>query len=359
VKIPAKFAYVGHYTTERREASTAKGIEVFSISDEGAWELIQTVELLNPSFLITDSEKRFLYACQGDGQEVSAFSIDQTTGRLTLLNKGESTGVNGVHLALTSANDFLVLANYSAGTVDSFAVGPDGSMGDRVSSVNTSGDTGVLKSQTGSYPHQITIIDDRYVTVPDKGRDVVHVLTIDARTGALKPNDPPFMYSRPGVGSRHLSLHPSLPYAYVIEECDNAITVCKWDAAKGVLTPVQWVPLVPDTYFYRYRGTSEEGGAAIGVSPDGKFVYGTQRGLNTVGVYSVDASTGFLTPVEWVPTQGIRPRFFTFDPTASVIFVANQIGDNIVAFNRDSATGKLTSIGEVAITDSPVCIVFK
>jgi 6-phosphogluconolactonase (cycloisomerase 2 family) len=359
VKIPAKFAYVGHYTTERREASEAKGIEVFSISDEGGWTLIQTVELLNPSYLAMDSEKRFLYACQGDGNELTAFSIDQTSGKLTLLNKAESTGVNGVHLTLSSNNDFIVLANYSGGTVDSFIVNSDGSLGDRVSSVNTSGDTGVLKSQSGSYPHQVTIIEDRYVTVPDKGRDIVHVLKFDSKTGTLMPNEPPFMYSRPGVGSRHLALHPTRPFAYIIEESDNSITVAAWDGEKGILTPVQWVPVVPNTYFYKYRGTNEEGAAGIGIDPDGKYVYGTQRGLNTIGVYSVDEETGFLTPIEWVSTRGVRPRFLTFDPSADFIFVANQIGDNIVAFKRDKISGKLNIIGEVTRTDSPVCILFK
>jgi 6-phosphogluconolactonase (cycloisomerase 2 family) len=359
VKIPAKFAYVGHYTTEKREASTAKGIEVFSIGEDGAWNLAQTFELLNPSFLAMDSQKRFLYACQGDGKEVSAFSIDQETGKITFLNKAQTSGVNGVHLALSSKDDFLVVANYSAGTVDSFAVNQDGSIGDRISTYNTSGDLGALKSQAGSYPHQVTVIDDRYVVVPDKGRDVVHVMKFDPKTGALEASDTPFMYSRPGVGSRHAAFHPTFPYAYVIEECDNSITACGWDAENGVLTPIQWVPVVPDSYFFKYRGTNEEGGAAIGVDPDGKFVYGTQRGLNTIAVFAVDEVTGRLSSVEYNSTRGVRPRFFTFDPSGKYIFVANQIGDNIVAFERDRGTGKLSFLGDVAQTDAPVCILFK
>ena len=358
VKIPAKFAYVGHYTTPKRDAETAKGLEVFAIDDKGAWTLIQTVEMLNPSYLAMDSKKRFLYACQGDGTTVTAFSIDDKTGKLTQLNTAETTGKNGVHLALSPDDRFLAVANYSGGTVDMFAVNADGTLGKRTGSFKSGAKEGVLKSQTGSWPHFVAVTG-KYVIAPDKGHDVVHVLRYDDKTGELTPNDPPYMYSRPGTGSRHMSFHPSLPYAYVIEESDNAITVCTWDAAKGVLTPVQWVPLVPDTYFYTHRGTGEEGGAAIHVAPSGDYVYGTQRGLNVIGAFAVDRATGFLKPVGWESTQGDRPRFFTFDPSGDVVFVANQLGDNIAAFSKNKASGKLTLLGDVARTDCPVCIVFR
>lgn len=358
VKIPAKFAYVGHYTTPKRDAETAKGIEVFAIDEKGGWNLIQTVEILNPSYLAMDSKKRFLYACQGDGTTVTAFSINDKTGTLTQLNTAETTGKNGVHLALSPDDRFLAVANYSGGSVDMFALNADGTLGARTGSFKSEGETGVLKSQTGSWPHYVEVTD-KYVVVPDKGHDVVHVLKYDSKTGELKPNDTPFMYSRPGTGSRHMSLHPTLPYAYVIEECDNAITVCKWDAEKGVLTPVQWVPLVPDTYFYTHRGTGEEGGAAIHVAPSGDYVYGTQRGLNVIGAFAVDKTNGFLTPVGWESTRGDRPRFFTFDPSGSTVFVANQLGDNIAAFSMDTTGGMLQYLGDVAKTDCPVCIVFR
>ena len=358
VKIPAKFAYVGHYTTPKRDAETAKGIEVFAIDEKGGWNLIQTVELLNPSYLALDSKKRFLYACQGDGTTVTAFSIDNKTGTLTQLNTAETTGKNGVHLALSPDDRFLAVANYSGGSVDMFAVNADGTLGERTGTFKSGGETGVLKSQTGSWPHYVEVTDT-YVVVPDKGHDVVHVLKYDDKTGELKPNDAPTMYSRPGTGSRHMSLHPTLPYAYVIEECDNAITVCKWEADKGVLTPVQWVPLVPDTYFYTHRGTGEEGGAAIHVAPSGDYVYGTQRGLNVIGTFGVDKATGFLKPVGWESTRGERPRFFTFDPSGSTVFVANQLGDNIAAFSADKTGGALQYLGDVVKTDCPVCIVFR
>lgn len=358
VKIPAKFAYVGHYTTPKRDAETAKGIEVFAIDDKGAWNLIQTVEMLNPSYLAMDAKKRFLYACQGDGTTVTAFAVDEKTGKLSALNTAETSGKNGVHLALSPDGRFLAVANYSGGTVDMFAVNADGTLGARTSTFKSGAETGVLKSQTGSWPHYVEVTG-RYVLVPDKGHDVVHMLVYDDKTGEMKPNTPPFMYSRPGVGSRHMSLHPSLPYAYVIEESDNAVTVCRWDAGKGLLTPIQWLPLVPDTYFYNHRGTNEEGGAAIHVAPSGDFVYGTQRGMNVIGAFAVNRSTGMLTPVGWEATQGGRPRFFTFDPSGNVIFVANQLGDNIAAFAKDKASGKLTLLGDVVKTDCPVCIVFK
>lgn len=357
VKIPARFAYVGGYTTPKREGK-AKGLEVFAIDADGKWTGIQTIPMENPSYLAMDNNKLRLYACQGDGTQVTAFAIDPEAGTLSLINVGQTSGVNGVHIAVSPDDKQLAVANYSGGTVDVFALNTDGSIGPRTGSLDTGGETGVLKSQKGSYPHQVVFSSDgRYLLVPDKGRDLVHTIVLNGTGGAISLKSS--MYSRPGVGSRHMDFHPTLPFAYVIEESDNSITVCEWNANTGVLTPVQWVPLVPDTYFFSHRGTNEEGGAAIWVDPKGDHVYGTQRGLNVIGAFAIDKANGFLKPIGWQSSQGLRPRFFTFDPSGEYVFLANQMSDNIIAYKRDGNTGRLDSVGTIMETGSPVCILFR
>ena len=359
VKIPADFAYVGGYSSERRKGKT-KGIEVYAIGKDGRWSLIQAVEALNPSYLAMDSEKRFLYSCQGDGDIVTAYAIDRQDGKLAKLNEKQASGGNGVHLMVSPDNRFLVVANYAGGSVDSFALNADGSLGDKVSTASTQGEPGALRSQKGSYPHQVMFSPDgRFVLAPDKGRDLVHVLAFDKATGSLAPNDPPALFSRPAVGSRHMSFHPALPFAYVMEESDNSITTCAWDAAKGVLTPLQWVPAIPDTYFPKEKGGNNHGSSGIMAAPSGKFVYVTNRGDNSIGIFAIDRKSGFLKAMGWEKTRGVLPRFFCFSPDGNTLFAANQTSGSIMAFSVNADTGKLTFLGPVVLGGSPTCILFK
>lgn len=359
VKIPAKFAYVGGYSSERRKGKT-KGIEVYSIGQDGKWSQIQSVESLNPSFLAMDSKKRFLYSCQGDGDIVAAYAVDQQSGKLSKLNEKQASGDNGVHLMVSQDDNYLVVANYAGGSVDCFALNADGSLGNKVSTASTQGEPGELKSQKGSYPHQVMFSPDgRFVLAPDKGRDLVHVMAFDKGTGALTPNDPPALFSRPAAGSRHVDFHPTLPVAYVMEESDNSVTTCAWDAKKGILTPLQWVPAMPDTYFPKEKGGNNHGSSGIMVAPFGKFLYVTNRGDNSIGIFSIDQHSGFLKAIGWEKTRGVLPRFFCFSPDGKVIFAANQWTSSIMAFAVNADNGKLTFLGPVVLGGSPTCILFK
>lgn len=359
VKIPAAYAYVGGYTSEKREGK-ARGIEVYTIDANGKWSPLQTVESTNPSFLAMDGKKRFLYSCQGDGTAVAAYAIDPKSGTLAKLNEKQASGNNGVHLAVSPDDRFLVVANYAHGSVDSFALNPDGSLGEKAGFVSTQGEGGELKSQKGSYPHQTVFSKDgRFVLVPDKGRDLVHIVAFDRATGALRPHDPPALFSRPAVGSRHMDFHPALPYAYVMEESDNSITVCAWDAKAGILKPLQWVPAIPDTYFPKEKGGNFHGSSGIAVAPSGKFLYVSNRGDDSIGIFAVNQKTGFLKPVAWEKTRGERPRFFRFDPSGAVLFAANERGNSIMAFKAAPQKGTLSWLGAVARPGSPTCILFK
>ncbi len=359
LKIPAKLAYLGGYSAANR-GGKAKGIEVVSIDAKGKWTPLQTVEAGNPSYLAMDTKKRFLYTCQGDGKAVAAYAIDPATGKLTKLNEKEASGANGVFVLLSPDDRFVISVNYAGGSLDVFSVNADGSLGDTVCTASTQGEGGALKSQKSSNPHQAVFSKDgRFLLVPDKGRDLVHVFAFNKATGELKPNDPPALYSRPAVGSRHMDFHPTLPFAYVMEESDNSVTLCKWDAQKGVLTPLQWVPVIPDTYFPKEKGGNNHGSSGIWVGPGGKYLYVTNRGDNSIGIFAINQKTGFLKPVAWEKTRGVLPRFFCFDPSGKVLFVANQNGHSIMAFTVNHGTGKVAFAGPVLFTGSPTCILFK
>ena len=372
VKIAASFAYLGGFSfdpkhPERRGA--AKGIEVVEISPDGKWTSIQTVETFSPGFLAMDSQKRFLYSSQGDGFEVGAYAIDATTGKLTLLNKKESSGRNGTHLAVSPDDRFVVVANYADGTVDSFAINQDGSLGERVSSPSTQGDLGPLKAQSKSMPHHAGFSKDgRFVLISDKGRDTVHVFTFDKATGKLAPHTPAGMTSRRnGLGTRRFDWHPTQPFAYILEESADSITVASWDEKKGVLKPIQWVPSVSDTTFHEgdINPILRNGSSELYVAKSGKFLYATNRsdtslnGIGSIGCWAIDQKTGRLTPNGWFSIGAELPRHFNFDPSYKVIFVANQWSGTITALTINEQTGELSLVGTVYNTGSPSCILFK
>jgi 6-phosphogluconolactonase len=175
---------------------------------------------------------------------------------------------------------------------------------------------------------------------------------LDGTSGKLTPNDPPFVATREGAGPRHIAFHPTLPLAYVIDELDSTITTYRYDPGHGSLQPVQVVPTVPPNF------TANNTGAEVAVAPSGHFVYGSNRGHDSIAIFAVDHAQGTLTPVGWEPTQGKTPRFFTLDPTASFLYAANQDSDTIVAFRVNQATGRLKPTGQVVKTGSPVCIIF-
>src|SRR5207249_3754503 len=248
----AMFVYVGCYTTKQRNAR-GEGINVYSMDrTSGIWTHVQLVkDLVNPSWLALDQQQRVLYSAHGDGEVVTALSIDRSTGQLKMLGQQATGGKNGVRIAVDSTNKFLVCANYSSGTVAVLPIAPDGSLGPLTDLVSLTGTPGPHRTEQSS-PH---------------------------------PHDVPF-------------------------------------------------------------------------EPSGRFVYGSNRGHDSIAVFAVDAGTGVLTPVDWEPTQGKTPRFFTLDPSGRYLYAANQDSDTIVCFRVDPGSGKLSSTGNVVKTGSPSSIVF-
>ena len=350
-----RFAYVGSFATGTRGAH-GEGLSVYAIdASTGRWSRVQLLSsVVNPGYLALDPRRPVLYAVQPVANEVSAFAIDDRSGALTLINRQPSGGNDPSHLAIDPSGKFLVAANYVSGTVEVLPVNADGSLGAPTDVVATKGELGPHRTeQPGPHPHQCPFDPSgRFVVVPDKGLDRLFVFTIENATGKLVPADPPFTKTRSGAGPRHISFHPRRPYAWVINELDSTVTAYRFGQA-GALEAFQIVPSLPATF------TGDNTGAAIVVSPSGRFVYASNRGHDSVAIFRVDESTGMLSPVGWESTKGSTPRFIGLTPAGMRLFAANQRSDSIVEFQVDQATGTLNATGQVVTVNTPVCIVFR
>ncbi|EHM00050.1 hypothetical protein HMPREF9946_02744 [Acetobacteraceae bacterium AT-5844] len=350
------YAYVGCRTTRERNAR-GDGINLYRVDAEtGAWTHEQLVgDLLNPSFLCFDRRKRFLYTVHGDGTEVSAFRIDPENGRLSFINRQSTEGRNPVHLAIDPTNRFMVIANHITSALALLPIDPEeGKVGAVRDLVTLAGEIGPHRvEQPFAKPHQVEFdAQGRFVVVPDKGLDRVFTFHIDAGAGRLVASEQGSVLARESSGPRHVALHPHAGFAYVVNELDSTVTTYCYDSGSGALEPVQIVSSLPDTF------TGNSRAAEIAISADGRFVYASNRGSDTIAVFTVDAGTGRLEPVQWLPSGGRTPRFFTFDPTERFLFVANEDDDTIQRFRVDASSGRLIDDGLATRTGSPVCIVF-
>ena len=352
---PRVIAYTGCYTSAERYAR-GDGIHGWRVDPAtGAWSHAQHLGgLVNPSFLTVRRDQRFLYSAHGDESYATAYSVNPESGNLAVLNQAATGGRNGVHLALNPTGRFLVVANYSAGNVGVLPVAADGRLGDAVHVAALPGTPGPHRvEQTSSHPHQV-VFDrtGKFVLVPDKGLDRVFVFVFEAATGKLTPTAQGSAVMRTGSGPRHAAFHPRLTVVWVLNEIGNTVVTCQWEAERGHLRPVQILPSLPPDY------TGENTAAEIVVSPDGRFVYCSNRGHDSIAVFAADPVTGLLTPVSWTPSQGRTPRFIALDPAGRFLYAANEQSDTIVPFRIDSATGRLTPAGRPVSNLSPVTIAF-
>ena len=348
-------AYVGSFTSEDRGAR-GEGINVYRIDPVSKdWAHVQLLpDLVNPSFLALDHERRFLYSAHGDMDYATAFAIDSTSGRLTLLNRENTGGTNGVHLAVDPSNRYLVVSNYSSGSMAVFPINADGSLAPRSDLVELPGSPGPHPTQqTSSHPHQNPFDPEgRFMLVPDKGLDRVFVFRLDLENGSLEWADTPSISTEPGAGPRHAEFHPTLPYAYVLNELDSTVGVYGYDSLNGALRRIQLLTTLPDDF------SGNNTTAEIFAHPSGRFLYCSNRGHDSIAAFEVDQASGLLTAVDWTSSGGERPRFFGLDPSATHLYACNELGHNIVTFAIDSETGRLTPTGQVVETGSPVTIVF-
>ncbi len=345
--------YVGTYTGGGSEGiyRTALDLDTGDLA-----EPVLAARAKNPSFVELHPNGRFLYAVSeggGTGQ-VSAFAIDQETGDLTLLNQQPSGGAGPCHVNVDHAGRNVVVANYGSGSASVIPIRSDGSLGEPTGFVQHKGSGPNERRQKGPHAHSVNLSpDDRFVFVADLGIDKIMIYRLDRETGELVANDPAFAELAPGAGPRHFAFHPDGRQAYAINELHCTITAFDYDSDKGALTETQTVPTLPKDF------TGSNTCAEVRVYPTGRFLYGSNRGHDSIAVYRIDPADGKLTFVEH-ETAGIRtPRNFNIDPTGAFCLVANQDGDSVVVFRIDSESGALSPTDHKIGVGRPVCIRFR
>jgi len=350
------WVYVGTYTR-----GESKGIYLLRLDEAtGRLESLGVAgEVANPSFLAIHPTRPLLYAvgelADFAGKKagaVSAFSIGET-GKLTLLNQQSSGGPGPCHVAVDRAGRNVLVANYSGGSVACLPIQPDGRLGEATSFIQHEGSSVNSRRQKEPHAHSINLdAAGRFAFVADLGLDKILVYRFDAERGQLTPNDPPAASVAPGAGPRHFAFHPSGRWAYVINEMGCTVTAFAYDAQRGVLQPLQSVSTLPAGF----TGTSYT--AEVQVHPSGKFLYGSNRGDDSIAVFRIDPESGRLTPAGHQSTEGKTPRNFGIDPTGRWLLAANQDSDNVVVLRIDPERGTLQETGRSIGVPAPVCVKF-
>ena len=352
--------YFGTYTNNTK----SRGIYVSRLDTAtGALSAPElAAETPSPSFLAIHPAHNFLYAANEIGEfegkktgAVSAFSIDRQSGRLTALNQQSSGGAGPAYITVDSKGRNALVANYGGGSVAVLPIGKDGRLRAASSFIQHSGASVNPQRQKGPHAHSIYVSpNDQTAYAVDLGLDKVFVYEFDPEKGLLKASDDGFAALEPGSGPRHLALHPKRPYAYVINELTCKITAFNRHSATSGLTAFQTVSTLPG-------GEAVQPGystAEVQVHPSGKFLYGSNRGHDSIVVFAIDEKSGRLTHVQHEPTQGSTPRNFGIDPSGSYLLAANQRSDSVVVFRIDPQTGRLTSAGHRIEVAAPVCVKF-
>jgi 6-phosphogluconolactonase len=382
------YAYISSWTTGPFGVGGGGGIHVFTVNmSDGSLTLVSRTgpefDNLNAGYIGIAPNGRFLYSTNeiknlngrdGAGGGVLSFAINQETGSLTHLSTQPSMGVNPTYIAIDATGSRVVVANhgdfipvvrvtrkngvpeienlYDDGTVSMFPVRPDGTLDPACDVAVMERTRGVdPRTQTSAHAHSVNFDPgNRFVIACDKGADHLYVYRVDQGSRTLaggKAHSTP-----PGISPRHSAFHPRLPYVFIINERESSLSSFRFDSKTGDVSPIHTVPTIPAGY------TARNAPADIRVHPNGKFVYGSNRGHDSIAIFRIDESTGKMTSVGIVPTQGSTPRAFNFEPSGRYIFAANQASNNVVTFAVDPDSGMLTPTGAKADVPKPVCVKF-
>jgi 6-phosphogluconolactonase len=314
----------------------------------------------NASFLSIDASNRFLFAVNevseihgNKGGSVSSFDIDQQNGRLSFINLQPTLGESPCHISIDRTGKFLLITNYTGGNIIVFPIMEGGIIGKNADFIQHKGYSLNPDRQGSPHPHSIILSpDNRYVFVPDLGLDKILIYRFNQETGKLSSNDNPQISIKPGAGPRHFTFHPDGKFAYVINELDSTVTAFQYNSDKGKLQEIQTISTLPQ----KFTGASYC--ADIHVHPDGKFLYGSNRGHNSIAGFIIDPSEGNLELKGFTSTRGDFPRNFAIDPSGQYLLAANQRSNNIVTFRINNETGDLSSTGYTIEIPQPVCIKF-
>lgn len=355
---PQTLAYIGTYTGPK-----SQGIYAFRVDPRSgaASPLGCVAQAVHPSFLALHPSGKFLYAvsevsrfADSQGGAVAAFAVDPATGALKLLNQQSSGGAGPCHLNVDKTGRHVLVANYSGGSVAVLPIRADGSLGEAAAVIRHSGSSAHPQRQRQPHAHSVNLSpDNRHALVADLGTDRVMVYRFAADRGSLEPAAIPSVALPPGSGPRHLAFHPDGRRVFVINELLSTLTLLDYDPDQGRLTPVQTLSTLPENF------SGENTTAEVVVHPGGRFVYGSNRGHDSIAVFAFDPAAGDqLKLVEHAATQGRTPRNFALDPAGQYLWAANQGSDTVVIFRVDSASGRLRPTGQVLSVGAPVCVRF-
>jgi 6-phosphogluconolactonase len=347
-----QYLLIGAYTKKQSE-----GIYVYSFNSQtGAVKPVSIATGVdNPSYLAIAPDKKHVYSVNEVGVErtgsVSAFAFDNATGQLQFLNKQPSGGEGPCYINTDSAGTHVLVGNYAGGSLSVLPVQADGKVGAPLQTVQHTGSSVNKSRQEKPHVHCVEFSkDNQYLYVPDLGIDKVGIYKYDPNSPLLlQEGNPSYVPLPPGSGPRHITFHPNGKWAYLIHELDGKVTVFKYDAGK--LTPIQTISTLPATF----KGNIS--GADIHISPDGKFLYASNRSdMNNIVYYSIDQRSGRLVWKGQQSAGGKTPRNFMIDPSGNFLLVANQDSDNIVLFKRNPTTGAIKPTGEQIKVSMPVCL---
>ena len=349
--------YVGTYT-----GTGSEGVYAFrfdpATGESSTLDLAAATE--NPSFLAIDPEGRILYAAneleefRGEPTgTVSVFAIDQASGMLKLLQQVPSLGGSPAHLSLDMSARHLLVANYGGGNVAVFPVGRDGRLGEHSALVQNSGASVNPERQAGPHAHFIQVTrDNRLAITADLGLDKLFLHRFDADTGSMTPASTAFVKADAGSGPRHVAFAPSGNHVYVVNELVSTVTVYAYQIDLETLDSLQTISTLPEDYVGANTGTEIE------VNATGRTLYVSNRGHDSIAVFSIDPHDGSLRSPEWVPSGGKMPRYFVVDPTGQWLFAANQASNSINLLRIDPESGRLTPTDRSLKVIAPVCLRF-
>ena len=321
----------------------------------------QAAPIGRPGFLALHPRGEILYAVGREGEqgtgfrgEAAAYAIDLATGGLNEINRASTAGRGASHVAVNGEATILAAVNYGDGNTVTVALEADGRLGEPVANMPHAGSSVHPTRQGEPHPHSANFTPDgRFVIVPDLGTDELVNFSVDPQTADLERTPDPQVRMEPGSGPRHMTFHSNGRWAYVINELASTVAVMHYQAGTGLLEHVQTISTLPEGYEGPDNTTAE-----VLVHPNGKFLYGSNRGSNTIAVFAIDPGDGQLGAVERVPTGGDWPRNFRLSPDGRFLLVANQRSDSVHVFNVDTGTGRLSPTGASVTVPSPMCVRF-
>ncbi|MDZ7900329.1 MAG: lactonase family protein [Arcicella sp.] len=342
------YLLVGTYTSGKSE-----GIYTFKFNVKTGEFTPKSIakNIKNPSFLAISPDSKYVYSAGETDKEgsVHSFEFDKKTGILTPLTTQSAHGNYPCYVAIDKTGKWVICGNYGAGNLSVFPVETDGSLGKATQTIQHEGKSINPGNQESPHVHSINIASNNVdVFVADLGMDKIVTYSLDAKTGKLSSGNPPFTKIKNGSGPRHFEFHPNGKFAYCIQEISGEVVAFEYK--KGALNTIQTISTKPADL------KGDLNCADLHISPDGKFLYGSNRVHDSLVIYAVDAKTGKLTYVAHQSVLGKKPRNFVIAPSGNFVLVANQDSDNVVIFKRDIMKGTLTPTGKEIAVPNPVCL---